>query len=218
MILSVDNVTKSFGARVLFKGARLRVSARDRVALVGPNGAGKTTLLDIISGRQDPDEGTVTFARDAVVGYLEQEAIEMHGRTVLAEALRRMEADCRDPAKPQPRLLQKEDAPSPDLAPENKKRALPAPPLEEHVYSVATYDQTLPFYWRRPLNLVQFRGELDYGLRHDSSAWIGSLDEFLVRWQRENKAYAVMEPDTFESLRSRGAPMREITRKRCMQA
>ena len=87
MILSIDNVTKSFGARVLFRGARLRVGARDRVALVGPNGAGKTTLLDIIAGRQDPDEGTVTMARDAVVGYLEQEAIEMHGRTVLAEAL-----------------------------------------------------------------------------------------------------------------------------------
>ena len=87
MILSVDNVSKSFGARVLFRDARLRVGARDRVALVGPNGAGKTTLLDIIAGRQDADEGAVTFARDAVVGYLEQEAIEMHGRTVLAEAL-----------------------------------------------------------------------------------------------------------------------------------
>ena len=87
VILSVDNVTKSFGARVLFKDARLRVGARDRIALVGPNGAGKTTLLDIIAGRQDADDGAVTFARDAVVGYLEQEAIEMAGRTVLQEAL-----------------------------------------------------------------------------------------------------------------------------------
>ncbi len=87
MILSVDNVSKSFGARVLFKDARLRVGARDRIALVGPNGAGKTTLLDIIAGRQDADEGCVSTARDAVVGYLEQEAIEMAGRTVLEEAL-----------------------------------------------------------------------------------------------------------------------------------
>src|SRR5512137_2962381 len=87
MILTVDHVTKSFGARVLFADAWLRVGARDRMALVGPNGAGKTTLLDIIAGRQDADDGGVTFARDAVVGYLEQEAIEMHGRTVLAEAL-----------------------------------------------------------------------------------------------------------------------------------
>ena len=87
MILQLDNVTKSFGARTLFEDARLRVGSRDRVALVGPNGAGKTTLLDIIAGRQTPDSGAVTFARDAVVGYLEQEAIEMAGRTVLAEAL-----------------------------------------------------------------------------------------------------------------------------------
>ena len=87
VILSVDNVSKSFGARVLFRDARLRVGARDRIALVGPNGAGKTTFLDVIAGRQDADEGTITTARDAVIGYLEQEAIEMAGRTVMAEAL-----------------------------------------------------------------------------------------------------------------------------------
>jgi ATP-binding cassette subfamily F protein 3 len=87
VILSIDNLTKTFGERVLFAGASLRVAARDRVALVGANGAGKTTLLDIIAKRQDADEGSVTFAKDVVVGYLEQEAIEMSGRTVLAEAL-----------------------------------------------------------------------------------------------------------------------------------
>ena len=87
MIISVDTVTKTFGERVLFEEASLRVGARDRVALLGPNGSGKTTLLEIISGEQSPDEGTVTLAKDAVIGYLRQEAIEMHGRTVLAEAL-----------------------------------------------------------------------------------------------------------------------------------
>ncbi len=87
MILSLDNVTKTFGDRVLFEGVSLRVGARDRLALVGPNGSGKTTLLEIVAQRQYPDEGTVSFAKDAVVGYLEQEAIEMGGRSVLAEAL-----------------------------------------------------------------------------------------------------------------------------------
>jgi len=87
VILQVDSVTKTFGARVLFDRASLRVGVRDRIALVGPNGAGKTTLLDIIAGRQDADSGQVTFAKGAVVGYLEQEAIEMGGRSVLAEAL-----------------------------------------------------------------------------------------------------------------------------------
>ena len=80
------------------------------------------------------------------------------------------------------------------------------------MYSVATYDQTLPFYWRRPVTLVVFRGELDYGLRHDSSTWIGSVDQFLVRWRQENIAFAVMEPSTFNTLRSGGAPMREVAR------
>jgi ATP-binding cassette subfamily F protein 3 len=87
VIISVDSVTKTFGERVLFENASLRVGARDRVALLGPNGAGKTTLLEIISGEQSPDEGSVTLAKDAVVGYLRQEAIEMHGRTLLDEAL-----------------------------------------------------------------------------------------------------------------------------------
>ncbi len=87
MIISADNLTKTFGSRVLFADASLRVGARDRLALVGPNGSGKTTLLEILAGIQSPDSGTVTVARDAAVGYLRQEAIEMHGRDVLSEAL-----------------------------------------------------------------------------------------------------------------------------------
>ncbi|MDY0339655.1 MAG: ABC-F family ATP-binding cassette domain-containing protein, partial [Coriobacteriia bacterium] len=87
MIITVDHVTKSIGERVLFKDAFLRVGARDRIALVGPNGAGKTTLLGIISGEQDLDSGRIIKAKDATIGYLKQEAIEMHGVNVLEEVL-----------------------------------------------------------------------------------------------------------------------------------
>jgi ATP-binding cassette subfamily F protein 3 len=87
MSLTLHGLTKSFGDRVLFKDASLHVGGRARVALVGPNGAGKTTLLEIVAGEQEPDEGVVTTAKDAVVGYLKQEAIEMQGRTLLAEVL-----------------------------------------------------------------------------------------------------------------------------------
>ena len=73
MILNVEKVEKSFGARVLFSGASFQVNAGDRFALVGPNGAGKTTLLKIIMGIDTPDAGTITFARGVNVGYLEQE-------------------------------------------------------------------------------------------------------------------------------------------------
>jgi len=87
MSLTLHGLTKSFGERVLFKDASLHVGARARVALVGPNGAGKTTLLEIVAGEQDADAGVVTTAKDAVIGYLKQEAIEMHGRTLLSEVL-----------------------------------------------------------------------------------------------------------------------------------
>jgi ATP-binding cassette subfamily F protein 3 len=87
VIISVDRVTKTVGERVLFRDATLRVGARDRVALVGPNGSGKTTLLDTMAGVQSPDGGSVVLAKDAVVGYLRQEAIEMTGATALDEVL-----------------------------------------------------------------------------------------------------------------------------------
>jgi len=87
MIITVDRITKSIGERVLFEGAFLRIGARDRIALVGANGAGKTTLLEIIAGEQDADSGAVIRAKDATVGFLRQEAIEMHDRSVLDEVL-----------------------------------------------------------------------------------------------------------------------------------
>ncbi len=74
MILQVDKIEKSFGARTLFSAATLQVNAGERYALVGPNGAGKTTLLKIIMGLESADNGTVTYAKDVTVGYLEQEA------------------------------------------------------------------------------------------------------------------------------------------------
>ncbi len=80
------------------------------------------------------------------------------------------------------------------------------------VYSVGTYDQTLPFYWRRTVQLVAYRGELDYGLSHQPSADIASVDEFLSRWSNEPQACAVMEISLFEKLLERGVPMRELGR------
>ncbi len=80
------------------------------------------------------------------------------------------------------------------------------------LYSVRTYDQTLPFYWQRPLTLVDYRGELDYGLRHDPERGIAGLEDFRVRWLQHGHAYAIMEPDTFDYFRAAGLPMRELAR------
>ena len=87
MVLLVDKIEKSFGARVLFSGASFQVNAGDRFALVGPNGAGKTTMLKLIMGIDSPDSGTVQFAKDTQVGYLEQETNLDSASSILAEVM-----------------------------------------------------------------------------------------------------------------------------------
>ena len=87
MIALADKISKSFGGRVLYSNATLQLNAGERWALVGPNGAGKTTLLKIIMDLESADEGTVTFAKDATLGYLEQETKLMGDRTALNEVI-----------------------------------------------------------------------------------------------------------------------------------
>ena len=88
MILLVDKIEKSFGARVLFSGASFQINPGERFALVGPNGAGKTTMLKIIMGIDSPDAGQIQYAKDCQVGYLEQETnLEHKDTTILAEVM-----------------------------------------------------------------------------------------------------------------------------------
>jgi len=87
MIVQVDKLTKSFGGRTLFADASFQINSRERYALVGPNGAGKTTMLKMIMGVETPDSGHIFFAKGTSIGYLEQEAIEISGRSVLEEVL-----------------------------------------------------------------------------------------------------------------------------------
>ena len=87
MIALADKISKSFGGRVLYSNATLQLNAGERWALVGPNGAGKTTLLKIIMGLESADEGAITFAKDATLGYLEQETELMGDRTALNEVI-----------------------------------------------------------------------------------------------------------------------------------
>lgn len=87
MIALADKISKSFGGRVLYSNATLQLNAGERWALVGPNGAGKTTLLKIIMGLESAEEGTVSFAKDATLGYLEQETELMGDKTALNEVI-----------------------------------------------------------------------------------------------------------------------------------
>ena len=86
-LVTLAGVSKSHAAQHLFSDVGLMIAAGRRFAIVGPNGAGKTTLLELITGDQSPDAGTITRARDTVIGYLRQEVAESRGRSALAEVL-----------------------------------------------------------------------------------------------------------------------------------
>lgn len=73
MSLQIQNLTKSFSIRTLFRNVTFAVNPGERVALVGNNGSGKSTLMRIIRGADSADEGTVTRPRETRVGYLPQE-------------------------------------------------------------------------------------------------------------------------------------------------
>lgn len=87
MIALADKIEKSYGGRVLYTAATLQLNAGERWGLVGPNGAGKTTLLKIIMGQESPDAGTVSFARDTTLGYLEQETRLAGEKSALQEVV-----------------------------------------------------------------------------------------------------------------------------------
>ena len=86
-LVTISGVSKSHAAQHLFSDVGLQISAGRRIAIVGPNGAGKTTLLELITGEQLPDDGTITRAKETVIGYLRQEVAESRGRSALAEVL-----------------------------------------------------------------------------------------------------------------------------------
>lgn len=70
--LSVENITKSFGERVLFENISFGLAQGEKVALVGINGSGKSTLLKILMGEETPDSGNLSFRNDIKVGFLSQ--------------------------------------------------------------------------------------------------------------------------------------------------
>jgi ABC transport system ATP-binding/permease protein len=81
--LSVENVSKSFGTKVLFNKISFGLNQGDRIALIAKNGAGKSTLLKVLVGKEIADEGSVTFRKDVVVTYLDQNPLFNENDTVL---------------------------------------------------------------------------------------------------------------------------------------
>src|SRR3954470_13516592 len=90
MRLSLDGVTKSYGAQIVLDRVSLAVGPRSRIGLVGPDGVGKSTLLRILAGEEEPDAGSVVRAPSGLlVGYLAQERDVAAGEPLLRYLARR---------------------------------------------------------------------------------------------------------------------------------
>ena len=98
-MISLDNLTISYGGWTLFDGISFMINPKDRIGLVGKNGAGKTTLLRVITGEQQPTEGAVTINGECTIGYLPQQMRVADTTSLVAETAKafdevlRIEAD-----------------------------------------------------------------------------------------------------------------------------
>ncbi|MDO4464780.1 MAG: ABC-F family ATP-binding cassette domain-containing protein, partial [Bacillota bacterium] len=91
-ILSAENITKSYGERMLFNKASFYLQEGEKVGVIGINGTGKTTLLRMLSGLEEPDEGTVTCANHVIISFLPQHPVFEENDTVLNAIIRRYQS------------------------------------------------------------------------------------------------------------------------------
>lgn len=84
-MIALQNIKLQYGERYLYRDVSATIGAKDRIGLVGSNGAGKSTLLKVLIGLEEIDGGKVDKANYVTFGYLPQDGIEMHGRTLFKE-------------------------------------------------------------------------------------------------------------------------------------
>ncbi|MGE5381667.1 MAG: ATP-binding cassette domain-containing protein, partial [Methylocystaceae bacterium] len=84
-ILTLDNISKSYGEKPLFLSVNLGIDETDRIGLLGVNGTGKSTLLKVIAGLETPDTGTITRRNLLTIEYLPQNPNMDENATVLQQ-------------------------------------------------------------------------------------------------------------------------------------
>lgn len=72
-LISVEQVARSFGERILFKDISFGINKGQKIGLIAENGSGKSSLLDIIAGKALPDQGQVNYRKDMKLAFLAQE-------------------------------------------------------------------------------------------------------------------------------------------------
>ncbi len=82
MILGVSNLSHGFGDRAIFNNVSFRLLKGEHIGLIGANGEGKSTFMNIVTGKLMPDEGTVEWAKNVRVGYLDQHTVLKQGMTI----------------------------------------------------------------------------------------------------------------------------------------
>jgi ATP-binding cassette subfamily F protein 3 len=87
-MLNVSNISKSYGAQILFAAVTFNIGARDRIAIIGPNGSGKTTLFEILAGNVTPDSGSIAMRKDITIGYTKQEIAPFSQEKLLDNVVR----------------------------------------------------------------------------------------------------------------------------------
>ncbi len=76
-VIELENVAKGYEGRTLFKGFTYAFAPDDRIGIIGPNGVGKSTLMNVITGRLEPDDGTVEMGTTIHVGYFDQHSDDL---------------------------------------------------------------------------------------------------------------------------------------------
>src|SRR5690554_6800167 len=87
LVAELENVSHSFGDKVIVRDFSTMLMRKDRIGLIGPNGAGKTTLLKIILGQLKPDSGQVRLGVNLTVGYFDQMRSQLDEQATLADTI-----------------------------------------------------------------------------------------------------------------------------------
>jgi 4-amino-4-deoxy-L-arabinose transferase-like glycosyltransferase len=85
-------------------------------------------------------------------------------------------------------------------------------PADEPMFSVESYDQSLPYYLKRTMTLVAYQDELAFGIRQEPQKYIESTSEFVKIWAQQKNAWAFMTPHTFDILSQQGVKMQEVVK------
>jgi len=84
-MITINNLTKAYGEKTLFKDISLNINRGEKIGLIGPNGAGKSTLFHLLLGEAEPSAGAIQVQKNIRVGYLPQESSFQSALTVLQE-------------------------------------------------------------------------------------------------------------------------------------